>query len=321
VLDVSSRFRVDPGAFYQAIETLFPDSDGRPAMLWSRLDPTASNGYYSSAAAMERVPFLNVEAGLGRPASRAPSLPLLQSIVASLPATAVDDYSELLRVLRVSHETLLLAMEDPRLWSIDDAMSLRPWGVDGTTSETAKAFRAYHEQFRGAFRAGLVDADLAVIGLTGMTVSGLREALIRYNDTYRPRSSSMVGDRLLGGSSLSEGFTNGEYFDFLPARKPLTIEDLDTGRQSNPQRIASALSGVPFLQEFWLALEDAGVEFPFLSDSRLLPKLLSGEIFDLIRFTPKLPSIENESVASSNSRSFHACRSVWTASGSISCDQ
>jgi hypothetical protein len=297
VLDVSSRFRVDPGAFYQAIETLFPDSDGRPAMLWSRLDPTASNGYYSSAAAMERVPFLNVEAGLGRPASRAPSLPLLQSIVASLPATAVDDYSELLRVLRVSHETLLLAMEDPRLWSIDDAMSLRPWGVDGTTSETAKAFRAYHEQFRGAFRAGLVDADLAVIGLTGMTVSGLREALIRYNDTYRPRSSSMVGDRLLGGSSLSEGFTNGEYFDFLPARKPLTIEDLDTGRQSNPQRIASALSGVPFLQEFWLALEDAGVEFPFLSDSRLLPKLLSGEIFDLIRFTPKLPSIENESLA------------------------
>ena len=240
------------------------------------------------AAEMEHIPHANYTSK--RPDSRTPTLPLLQQIIANRSDEQIDTYAELDALFTATREVLMASMANPKLWEKGGLEKHAPWKSDATALNAAIT---KHKDYKTT----LTVDQLKLIGFSNATDETL--TAIKTELTNAPAGRYEAAEYFYW--ETFENRETGQYLKPAAPKTALKLADLgtvDAVDATGPDRIADLLKDLPAVKAFWLAAKDLGLEFPILNDlgKDLIMKFVDNELIDLIRFTPKLPTIENLSL-------------------------
>lgn len=241
------------------------------------------------AAEMEHIPFAN--ASISRSAGlRTASLPLLQSIVANLKPSQVDEYAELDAIFEAAREMLKASMSNEKLWLREGLEKHEPWKSNAQALDQAIA------NYKG-YNTTLTVDQLKLIGFpdaTEATLARVKETLA----DYAARSYKTLQTSIYVGSGRGTYSKTFEYYEpkAPSAEKLLKITDLGATVAPPNDQIAALLESMPNVKAFWEALKAAGVEFPILEqlNGDLAQALWNNDLIEFMRFTPSLPTIDIE---------------------------
>jgi hypothetical protein len=246
------------------------------------------------AKEMEHIPHVNYTKS--RPDSRIPTLPLLQQIIATRTDEQVDTYAEVDAIVTAAREVLMASMADKALWagvptSSEGVYGHEPWKSERSTSALAGAIIKHSD-----YKTTLTVDQLKLIGFSEATEETLTTVKATLA-TFPHKQFDVLQFRARDKNGNYTG-RNDDYYKPAAPKTFLKLSDLGTADNASPDRIADLLKDLPAVKAFWLAAKDLGLEFPILNDlgNDLIMKFVDNELIDLIRFTPKLPSIENLSL-------------------------
>jgi hypothetical protein len=240
---------------------------------------------------MEHIPYAN--ASLSRKGSRSfVALPLLQSIIANLQPTQVDEYAELDAIYNAANEMLKASMANELLWVRDALKKVEPW------KSNVQALDEAIGKYKG-YKTTLSVDQLKQVGFTDATDETLASVKAKLA-AYAAKTYKTLETDVPAASSSGRYYTST--VKYLEPKAPgadklLKITDLGASLPTPAaDQISKLLDSVPSVKALWEALKAAGVEFPILEhlDGNFAKALWNNDLIEFVRFTPKLPTVTAE---------------------------